>query len=199
MKTEDRRITRTKRRITNAFLELAVEAGYENITVQQIADAADIGHRTFYRHYENKEDLLFNVLENSLKEFGNLLTRQLLDFSKLAHQESELNPEVNQIFEYVRQNEPFFRLLLLDDGVRFCLDPITKHASLEWAKALEEHSTRGPQSELAVYHIVTSTFSLLRWWLQNDFCLDEKEMRTISHNMILLPALNTAGLDFIKT
>ena len=48
---EDRRIKRTRNALNQALAELVTEKAYDEITIQEIADRADIGHRTFYRHY----------------------------------------------------------------------------------------------------------------------------------------------------
>ena len=54
----DRRISKTKKAIYQAFLQLLNDKGYESTTVQDIIDLADVGRSTFYCHYESKELLL---------------------------------------------------------------------------------------------------------------------------------------------
>ena len=54
----DRRISKTKKAIYQAFLQLLNAKGYEATTVQAIIDLADVGRSTFYCHYESKELLL---------------------------------------------------------------------------------------------------------------------------------------------
>lgn len=62
----DRRVRRTKRRLKEALLELIEERDYDGITVQDIADRADVGRSTFYSHYGSKEDLLFSGFDRWL-------------------------------------------------------------------------------------------------------------------------------------
>lgn len=47
----DRRVTKTKRAIKNAFVKLLSEKDFNNITVKNIADEADIDRKTLYNHY----------------------------------------------------------------------------------------------------------------------------------------------------
>ena len=54
----DRRISKTKKAIYQAFLQLLNDKGYESTTVQDIIELADVGRSTFYCHYESKELLL---------------------------------------------------------------------------------------------------------------------------------------------
>jgi len=67
----DRRIQKTKRGLSQALVELILEKGYEQITVQDILDRANVGRSTFYAHYENKELLLVDGPKNlGLNLFG---------------------------------------------------------------------------------------------------------------------------------
>jgi len=46
-------------RLARAALVLSAERGYENTTVAEIAAAAGVTERTFYRHFPDKADALF--------------------------------------------------------------------------------------------------------------------------------------------
>ena len=68
----ERRRKKTRAAILAAFQELLACKRYENITVQDIIDAADVGRSTFYTHFETKdmllramcEDIISHVLED---------------------------------------------------------------------------------------------------------------------------------------
>ena len=51
---EDRRIVKTKAALFDAFLSLLSEKLYEDITVNEICERADIRRATFYKHYNDK-------------------------------------------------------------------------------------------------------------------------------------------------
>jgi AcrR family transcriptional regulator len=48
----------TKKALRDAAKRLFADHGYEGTTVRQIADAANVTERTFYRYYDGKQDLL---------------------------------------------------------------------------------------------------------------------------------------------
>jgi AcrR family transcriptional regulator len=49
---------RTRRAIQEHALRLFSRQGYENTTVKQIADAAEVSERTFFRYFPTKEDVV---------------------------------------------------------------------------------------------------------------------------------------------
>ncbi len=57
-KRGDRRVNRTKDALRQTLLELIVENGYDEISIQDLVDRADVGRSTFYSHYADKDDLL---------------------------------------------------------------------------------------------------------------------------------------------
>ena len=57
-KTENPRRTLTRDAIWNAALILFAENGFEQTTVEEIATAAGVARRTFFRQFESKSDLM---------------------------------------------------------------------------------------------------------------------------------------------
>jgi AcrR family transcriptional regulator len=55
----ERKRARTRQAIVDAALELFAKKGYDGTTVADIADAADIGTRTFFTYFASKDELLF--------------------------------------------------------------------------------------------------------------------------------------------
>lgn len=55
-----------KRRLQDAALELFAENGYAGTTVAAVAGRAGLTERTFFRHFEDKKEVLF--IENGLAE-----------------------------------------------------------------------------------------------------------------------------------
>lgn len=63
----DRRVQRTQQALRGALLSLLVERGWDDFSVQDICNRADIGRSTFYLHFQSKEELLERGL-NDLRE-----------------------------------------------------------------------------------------------------------------------------------
>lgn len=58
----DRREKRSRERLRHALIALLHEKDYQDIHVRELAERGDCGVATFYRQYENKEDLLKEII-----------------------------------------------------------------------------------------------------------------------------------------
>ena len=55
----ERKKQQTREKIARAGLDLFAERGYEQTTLADIADAADVSTRTIFAYFQSKEDILF--------------------------------------------------------------------------------------------------------------------------------------------
>lgn len=60
-KKEDLRTRRTKECIRKAFEEMICEMDYEQISIKELTERANINRKTFYLHYNTLDDLLREV------------------------------------------------------------------------------------------------------------------------------------------
>src|SRR5512142_2760258 len=59
----DLRVQRTRNLIAEALIELTIQKGFAAVTVQDIVRRAGINRATFYRHFQDKFDLLDQYAE----------------------------------------------------------------------------------------------------------------------------------------
>src|ERR1700724_3509468 len=58
----ERKKQKTRHTIIDAALELFTKQGYEETTIAEIADAAEVSPRTIFAYFPTKEDILFDDL-----------------------------------------------------------------------------------------------------------------------------------------
>lgn len=80
----DRKKRETRARIHSAALSLALERGPDEVTVEEIAAAADISPRTFFNYFPAKEDALTGTDPERVAHVADLLLARPLEESLRA-------------------------------------------------------------------------------------------------------------------
>ncbi len=62
----DRRVRKTRKALREAMQVLMSEKGYDQVTIEELTERADIGRTTFYLHYSAKQDLLLEQFDDLL-------------------------------------------------------------------------------------------------------------------------------------
>ena len=162
----DRRISKTKKAIYQAFLQLLNDKGYESTTVQDIIDLADVGRSTFYCHYESKE-LLLDELCRGL--FHHLFERE---------QSISIEDYLSHLFLHFQKNQDHITSLLFsknDYFLRQLHKELEHHVYSVMADDLKEAHPSLPTSYLQ--HLVVSNFiETLTWWLKKGQDFTDQEV-----------------------
>lgn len=171
----DRRSQRTRRLISEAFLNLMREKHYAQITVQDIIDRADVGRSTFYAHYQDKEDLLGS-------EFAEVL--HALQHS-MSVKNADALPTVG-LFEHMKEFQFILRAFVFGENA----DPLFRKVHLALTAAFEKYLTaRQPQSSIPIpivaNYLTGAYLSLVRWWLDNNLAYSPDRMDQIFYDLAL--------------
>jgi AcrR family transcriptional regulator len=177
----DRRSQRTQRILHEALMTLMQEKRYENITVQDIIDRADVGRSTFYAHFQDKEDLMTSGLIHFMEIFSN------------GHAESPATGDLNllptkALLEHVQQNQNVFKGMMRGRGLELFFE---KGQEYWFQKISDELHARLPEGEQSVVPIpllaqfVTGSFvTMLRWWLDKKMPYSPQEMDEMLQSFI---------------
>ncbi|WP_406691602.1 TetR/AcrR family transcriptional regulator [Saccharopolyspora sp. ID03-671] len=120
---EDRRTRRTRTALQTALVDLALERGYAPLTVEEIAERADVGRATFYTHYSDKDELFDAVVRTLLGELAER-TQPALDTA-----EGFNGRPVRALFEHAEERSEVYRLILRGDGDGRALHALTEALS----------------------------------------------------------------------
>ncbi len=157
----DRRIQRSRQAIRQAMIELALERGYANISVQDILDRANVGRSTFYAHFRDKEDIFIAEFDRIFAEFQHRYGASTPLDAARARQLSLF------ICEHIQANRPLFKALWGKQGGQIVGRHAEKIFGLMARDALAGRQTPVPPEALA-HHIVHAFIALLEWWVDQD-------------------------------
>ena len=123
--------------ISDAATRLFVERGFDNVTVAEIAEAANVSTMTVFNHFQKKEDLFFD-------REGELLAFAQEAFAGRGPHESALDV-LHRLTHDVLQNQ----LTPTPESLRFW-DAVTKSASLRArAREMRDHGAENLAEVLA--------------------------------------------------
>lgn len=158
----DRRVMKTKRAIHKAFLELYGEKDFEHITINDIADRAEVNRGTVYHHYLDKFDLLDQIIHGHLSK--------LAEYCTLHEDESEQTlpaGELKPVFDYFEANYPFFSTLLANRSSSMFRERLTEFVSAQLRKKLAAGDRPSDiDQELNAQFMASSFVGIVEWWIQ---------------------------------
>ncbi|MDO3412169.1 TetR/AcrR family transcriptional regulator [Saccharibacillus sp. CPCC 101409] len=165
----DRRVRKTRETITEAFMELLKEKDFERITINEIAERADVNRGTVYLHYEDKFDLLTRCIETYLQE----LDDSCRPYDLSAPPEESLL----RTFEYLERNAEIFSVLIRQESIpvfRARLAAMLKQGIERQFDCLERRDLLN--REIAVQFLTTAVVGLLEWWIVRSMPYPASEM-----------------------
>lgn len=181
----DRRSQRTQRILHEALMELMQEKRYDDITVQDIIDRANVGRSTFYSHYQDKEDLMISGLMHLMHILSGMVAKP----SKTG--EARLLP-TQELFEHVQENQSLFRGMVRGRGLEIFFDKGQEYWSQKLTADLQARIPPGRQPAVPVpvlAQFVAGTFvTMLRWWLDSKMPYSPKEMDEMLQKLVM-PAI----------
>ncbi|MFD4752037.1 TetR/AcrR family transcriptional regulator [Streptomyces sp. NPDC058426] len=72
-----RRRARTRQALLRAARQVLAEDGDTSVSIQEIAQRADVGFGSFYNHFSSKTELFEAAVEDALEEFGSTFDARL--------------------------------------------------------------------------------------------------------------------------
>lgn len=172
----DLRIRRTHHFLQEAMIELVTEKGFEAITVGDIAERAMINRATFYRHYQDKYDLVAKIFEEAANHLVEEM-KPLRQDSDPGEKEENLREVWNQLFEHVAEHARLYRAMLGKNGSPWFATRMREHIIrliLESERRWEQQA--GPRSPidpampkaLPVMQISHVLIGTIAWWLESE-------------------------------
>lgn len=166
MKKEDLRITKTKQAIKESFIALVKQKGYNKVSVTDIVNKANINRNTFYLHYQDKEDLIKKLLNDSALKIGKLLG--YADFLKHTNfsniSELQIRWGLRIILNNMEDDLDLYKTVLDDLSLQGYFDHVLETMKTAIAVLLD---VSNPKSNLVFEYTMSGIFGLVKQWIKN--------------------------------
>lgn len=99
---EDLRVTKTKKSLRNAILDLSAEKSIEKVSVIDICDTALVNRMTFYKYYQDKFELFHDAIQYSKQEI--LADVQMVDDNTREGALANAKSVLDSIYRYYMEH-----------------------------------------------------------------------------------------------
>jgi len=172
----DPRVKRTRALLRDALISLIVERNdYKSITVTDVTTCADVSRTTFYLHFKDIDELLFDTMRD-----------MYIDIVEQHYSNKQTIIEAGAAdYEHIAQFAPFYRIMLGEHGSAAFRLRVETFLAQETQNYIERFYNVRPEDarlpmEFIVHYIAGGEMALMRWWIQNDMCYPPAEMSRMS-------------------
>ena len=169
---EDLRVRRTRKLLQKALLDAASEKGFAHVTVRDITERAMVNRATFYRHYEDKYDLLRQYLEE--------LSGMIDSGGEASSAENGLDISADllpaglvNLYRHIQANREFYRVMLGNQGdPAFCAQSFRGFIERGLRRMLSSQASQAdpgrPPVDLIVSYLLNAGIGAMIWWLEQE-------------------------------
>lgn len=180
--SEDRRVRKTKKALTEALAELLLTKPLNNISVREISDIADINRGTFYLHYRDVYDMVEKLQNEMFEEFN-----RIVDNFEANQSQDKLFPLLAELFNLLKENENLAKVLIGKNGDAAFVDKlkqVIREKCFTDAKK-KFHIQNDDAFNYCYYFCVSGCIGLCSSWLENGLKESPEEMAAFTEKIIL--------------
>lgn len=182
MGKKDPRIIKTLRQIDDALLENLAVFPFSKITIDMICRSAMINRSTFYKYYEDKYNLLNNILQRILDEF-----RKSADTSFILATPVTIDNDIyisifNQFIYYIQSKQEIFQILWNADVEQEIFDMMQDIITEQILETLNIPELNHESQKYAVLYarlFSSNLMTIIEWWFGHIDTVSSDDIRNI--------------------
>ncbi|MEZ4672351.1 MAG: TetR/AcrR family transcriptional regulator [Anaerolineae bacterium] len=179
----ERRRLHTRDLLLEAASAVLAESGYQTLTIKAITDRADVGYGTFYLHFADKDDIVWEVIHTTVE---NYLTSVEPEILKYPSPEREYQSWI-RTFEFAEQARDGIVSMLGRNGSATLLQRYQDYLAALYERNLRDgRYTSGlnlPPTFLAQF-ATGGLIRLLIWWLETPNDYTPKQMAAMLYEAV---------------
>lgn len=164
----DRRQRKTRDAIFKAFTSLLSRKGFEQITVGEIIELADIGRATFYAHFESKDLLLKEFCEELFCHLFDAANKDHCDHKHIFSCDSSDSAFLH-FFRHLQKNDNELLTLLSSQNNTLFLRYFkegTRQLIKKELPSFEAKKAKQLPDSFWIDHITNTFLETIRWWIE---------------------------------
>ncbi|MGN1399796.1 MAG: TetR/AcrR family transcriptional regulator [Erysipelotrichaceae bacterium] len=160
---QDLRIKKTYLALTTTFLKLLQQKRFEDITVNELCEAAMVRRATFYKHFADKTEFFTFLVKEVQRDFLEKNATATVT-SKQFYQNI-----ITSMFDFIDENELLVSSVMKSSMLPLLLDVISEQTSNDVLQQIKKdqidgHKLKAPEAVLAQL-FTGALMNITKWWI----------------------------------
>lgn len=183
---KDRRVRKTESQLQAGLAKLMKKKSIREITVKELVEEVDINRSTFYLHYTDIYNMMYEVEEALMNEFQKVIE----DHPEVSLEHGDV-AYIKEIFEVLEKNRDICQALLGEYGDMtfvYRMEGLIAEHSVRSFKS--QHPERVEELQYAYVFCLSGCIGMIKKWLEGDSDKTVEEMADITN--VLLKGVQNA-------
>lgn len=203
----DRRIQRTRLALRTALLDLLKQKNYDDISLEEITERANVGRATFYLHYKDKEDLILEEFSEMANERAETLSEIPFsdwfpaDDSPENKAQKHVSPRpLLMVFQHIKEHSDLYYILLKSAKSSRNYERIRKVSTEAIVAFVQNKLVTDPipilfkvPIEFFAAYFSGALLSTVDWWLEEGMHYSPEEMTVMFRSLFFRGAKESIG------
>lgn len=187
---EDLRVKRTKEAIHKTFKEMICEMDYEQISVKELAERAQINRKTFYLHY--------NTLDSLLREMQDELVQTFVHRTKGLERPQDMDKITREFFLHAESLGILGERLCCSGSYMYISRRITNDIMEQtWKANIKTNSINSYIQNIIMTYVSQSTLEIYRQWIADGKKIPLEDLIKLTTQLIC-NGLNSIDKEYFK-
>jgi len=181
----DRRVSKSKHALKQALIILMNKKTFKNITISEIVELADLNRGTFYKHYQDKEDLLNDLIQDVLSDLTESYRAPYKNQPTFYF--DHLTASAIKIFDHVAKYSNFYTIVINDDALPGFLNKIGELLKeLAIKDLMKDFTDLNIDAKLMASYQSYAILGLIIEWVKGGFIYTPSYMATQLLNILTI-------------
>lgn len=168
----DRRVKKSRTAIESALMELMTTKTFEEITINAIAETADVSRGTIYLNYDDK----YAILESCMDKELNQLIESCIP-NKDHHENLTVQALLLSAFKYIETNSTIYITLLENSAVKTFREKLLRLVKDRILGQLKlTTANESLNSEISTQFWSVAIIGIIEWWIKESMPYSSEEI-----------------------